>query len=568
MIRRGVLTLVGLMLGLAALLSSAPVARAAEKDAAIVVDGVTGKVLYERNADALRYPASLTKMMTLYLLFEALERGDVTMNTRITASKHAANQEPTKLDVDRGDSITVDLAIRAIAVLSANDVAVMVAEHLGGSESDFAAMMTRKARALGMYNTRFRNASGLPEAGQMTTARDLALLGRHLAYDFPQYYRYFSLDGFDYAGRHHPSHDNLLGAFDGADGIKTGYTRISGFNLVTSVVRDGHHLVGVVMGGRTAHERDEEMMWMLAQVYKQSEHGQVQLAAANVPWHPGGGTKSDPFGRGGHAVVVAAAKPAPTPPVPQPLPAQPAAQPQAPIVIASLPVRSPADNAAATNAATQASSPVVVLPMHKPPSSAEDDRIAALIAASNSSDEEHAETISRGPPQRAPVPIASPHQPMRVARAEVPAPMVPTPSVRPQPKPGSMRQASLGSRAAERTPLEEGDIGDGSLPRSHQKPADRVAPAPKPSAADASHRWMVQIGAFADEGQAKTQLAAYAERSGDVLRRARRVVTPFNGANGHTMYRARFGSFAENEAREVCRRITQRGQTCFAISTQ
>lgn len=553
MIRRGVAIVAGMMLGLFALSFATPAA-AAEKDAAIVVDGVTGRVLYERNADSARYPASLTKMMTLYLLFEALQRGDVTLETRITASKHAANQEPTKLDVDRGDTIPVDLAIRAIAVLSANDVAVMVAEHLGGSESEFAAMMTRKARALGMINTRFRNASGLPEAGQMTTARDLALLGRHLAYDFPQYYHYFSLDGFSYAGRYHGSHDNLLGAFDGADGIKTGYTRVSGFNLVTSVVRDGHHLVGVVMGGRTAHERDEEMMWMLSQVIKQSQHGTMQLAAANVPWRSGSGPKTDPFGRGAAPVAVASAAPprAHTPPA-----AAPAAQAPAPVVIASLPVRSPGD--------APATATVVQFPQPKP--NAEDDRIGALIASVD--DEDRAEVLSGHPPQRAPVPVANPRQTTRVAQANIPAP--PVPDVRPQPKPrmAGVREASLtSSRAASRAPLEEGDIGDGSAPRVRQKPAERVSPPPRAGANDATHRWMVQIGAFADETQAKTQLAAYAQRSSDVLSSARRIVTPFNGANGHKMFRARFGNFAEDQAREVCRRITQRGQTCFAIATE
>ena len=402
MVRRGV-AVFGALLGLFLALSTP--ALAAEKDAAIAVDGVTGRVLYERSADALRYPASLTKMMTLYLLFEALERGTVSMDTQIVASRHAANQEPTKLDVPAGRSISVDLAIRAITVRSANDVAVMIAEALGGSESQFAVMMTRKARALGMTHTTFRNASGLPEAGQMTTARDLALLGRHIAYDFPQYYRYFALDGFDYAGRHYNTHDNLIGQFDGTDGIKTGYTRISGFNLVTSVVRDGHHVVGVVMGGRTAHERDDEMMWMLAQVIKQAEHGQVQLAAANVPWHAGAGPKTDPFGRGQAAVAVAALTPrhAPaSPPVPTPAPAPAPAAP--PVVMASA-------------AAAETPPPQIViqqLPVRQPPEvtrptrSPEDDRIGQLIA--NVDDEDRAESISRGPPRRAPVPVANPHQ--------------------------------------------------------------------------------------------------------------------------------------------------------------
>lgn len=522
------------VLGLLALPISTP-AFAAEKDAAIVVDGATGKVLYERNADSPRYPASLTKMMTLYLLFEALERGTVTMETRITASKHAVNQEPTKLDVAAGDSIPVDIAIRAIVVRSANDVAVMIAEALGGSEEEFAAMMTRKARALGMTNTRFRNASGLPEAGQMTTARDLALLGRHLAYDFPQYYHYFSLDGFSYAGRNYVTHDNLLAQFDGADGIKTGYTRISGFNLVTSVVRANHHVVGVVMGGRTAHERDQEMMWMLAQVFGQAEHNLVALSDTNVPWHAGAGQRTNPFGAGATATVVAAAEP-PRPAAPQPRTAPAEAPP--PVIVAQ------------------------VLP--KP--AAEDDRIGELIASID--DEDRAEAISRGPqgpPRRAPVPVANPRQGIQLARANAP------PVAAPQPKPRRPTQLATLTWHRGAQPIEEGDIGDNPIPQPRIAP--RVAPkpavatVPRPPADSGQRRWAVQIGAFADQGQAQTQLAVYAERSMDVVGQARRIVTPFNGADGRKLFRARFGSFAESEAREVCRRMTQRGQTCFATAS-
>src|SRR6266852_5685577 len=186
-----------------------PILPSPEKDAAIVVDGATGKVIYARNPDAIRYPASLTKMMTLYLLFDALEKGTIALDTPLIVSSHAVEQQPTKLSVPLGSSIPVETAIKALTVLSANDVAVVIAEALsGGSESAFASMMTEKAHQLGMTHTNFHNASGLPDLEQLTTARDMALLGRHLAYDFPQFYHYFSTPSFTYGGRAFGSHDN------------------------------------------------------------------------------------------------------------------------------------------------------------------------------------------------------------------------------------------------------------------------------------------------------------------------------------------------------------------------
>src|SRR3954463_13636160 len=243
------------------------------KDAELVLDGRTGRVLYARNTDAQRHPASLTKMMTLYLLFDALKKGQMNLNTPIYISTHAALQNPTKLGLRPGDSLPTDMAIRAAVVLSANDIAVAIAEALGGTESHFAELMTQRAHELGMRNTFYHNASGLPDDRQITTATDLGILARHLAYDFPQYFHYFSLPGFEFRGRTHLGHDNLLGRYAGADGIKTGYTNASGFNLVSSVVRNGVHIIGVVMGGYSAHRRDLEMMrildWTFAQINAQ-----------------------------------------------------------------------------------------------------------------------------------------------------------------------------------------------------------------------------------------------------------------------------------------------------------
>jgi D-alanyl-D-alanine carboxypeptidase len=226
---------------------------------ALVVDANSGRTLYSADENGLRHPASITKVMTLYLLFEKLDSGAMTLQTPISISQHAAGQEPSKLGLLPGDSISVDDAIKAVVTRSANDMAVAIAEAVGGSESNFADLMTRKARALGMSNTLYRNASGLPNDEQVTTAHDLTILGRSLEERFPRYFRYFSTAHFDFDGEVIGNHNHLLGRVDGVDGIKTGYTRASGFNLLTSVHRDGRSLIAVVMGGRSAAGRDRIM---------------------------------------------------------------------------------------------------------------------------------------------------------------------------------------------------------------------------------------------------------------------------------------------------------------------
>ena len=222
----------------------------------IVVDANSGAVMQSANADAPRHPASLTKIMTLYLLFERLEQGKIKLTTELPVSAYAAKQAPSKLDLKPGETIRVETAIRAIVTKSANDVAVIVAEAIGGDEAGFANLMTTKARALGMTQTVYKNASGLPEPQQITTARDQAILGRAIQDRFPNYYPYFATRTFDFRGKSIRNHNHLLGTVDGVDGIKTGYIRDSGFNIVTSVRRANRYVVAVVFGGRTADARD------------------------------------------------------------------------------------------------------------------------------------------------------------------------------------------------------------------------------------------------------------------------------------------------------------------------
>ncbi|MBE9607164.1 D-alanyl-D-alanine carboxypeptidase [Acetobacteraceae bacterium H6797] len=235
-----------------------------ERYSAFMQDAQTGEILLNVNGDEPRYPASLTKMMTLYLAFEALETGRMRANTMIPVSRHAANAEPSKLWLRAGSRIRATDAIMALVTKSANDAATALGEYLaGGTEADFGRMMTAKARALGMSRTTFRNASGLPDPRQRTTARDIATLSRRLIADFPERYAYFSASGFDWNGKYIPGHNRVLSSYDGADGIKTGYIRASGFNMAASAMRNGNRIVAVVFGGASTRERDTHIMALM-----------------------------------------------------------------------------------------------------------------------------------------------------------------------------------------------------------------------------------------------------------------------------------------------------------------
>jgi D-alanyl-D-alanine carboxypeptidase len=439
------------------------------KDAAIVVDGASGHIVFARNADEPRFPASLTKMMTLYVLFEALDKGSIKLDTQLSTSSYASGVYPTKLGLKPGETISVELAIKAVAVLSANDAAVVVAEGLSGSETRFAERMTAKARALGMKGTTFQNASGLPNPGQVTTASDMAMLGRHLAYDYPQYYHYFATPSFNYRGRVYNTHDHLLNGFAGTDGIKTGYTRASGFNLVTSVVRSERHLIGVVMGGISVPSRDREMMRILADGFDYAAKNPTTVIAANVPWRGGRPPFTNPF------------KSAPTTVI---------ASNQANRVAAALP---PADSATAPATAE------TVIPVDVVPTLPEVITLAPLA-------------------------------PLNEPRREITIAIAPTPE-------------SIQSRLVPQ--------GDG----------------PEPSVLESTtsiKHWAIQIGAFASAPIAEAQLVAYAKQALDVFAFSKRYVVPIESNDGQTLYRARFGLFGENEARDICRRMMEIGQTCFA----
>lgn len=260
-------------------LSLAGGAQANSKYAAFVMHADSGDVLFDRYSHQTRYPASLTKMMTLYLLFEEIEAGRLTMTSELSVSAQAAGQPPSKLGVTAGSTIDVDTAIKALIVKSSNDVAVVVAENLAGSEWRFAQKMTERARTLGMKRTTFRNASGLPNSKQVSTARDLATLSQRLIHDFPQYYHLFSTESFSWGGKTYRSHNAVARTYEGAEGLKTGYTRISGFNLATSASRDGNRLVGIVLGGRSVRTRDAHMREILDNAYAELKRKPALISA-------------------------------------------------------------------------------------------------------------------------------------------------------------------------------------------------------------------------------------------------------------------------------------------------
>lgn len=282
-LRRFVCLNLVVLLGLGAALVPMRQAMAASTvKAAIIVDANTGNVLYSRSADVRRSPASLTKIMTLYILFAYLRAGKITPDTEFVVTPHSAGQSPTKLGLKPGSSIKVSDAIKALVTKSANDAAATIAENLGGTEANFGRMMTKTAHKLGMKNTTFRNASGLPNKEQLTTARDMAILAMHIMQDYPEYYGVFETRYFTYKGRKYRNHNRLLFGYKGTTGIKTGYTRAAGFNLTASVQRGDKHLVGVVLGGRTGAQRDAALRALFDKHWHKASSGKPSVGSSLI----------------------------------------------------------------------------------------------------------------------------------------------------------------------------------------------------------------------------------------------------------------------------------------------
>jgi D-alanyl-D-alanine carboxypeptidase len=464
----------------------------------IVVDVNSGAILHSTSPDSPRHPASLTKIMTLYLLFERLEAGRLKLDTPLQVSAHAAAQEPSKLGLKPGQTIEVEDAIKAIVTRSANDVAVVIAEALGGDEKSFGNLMTRKARALGMSRTVYINASGLPDDAQITTARDQALLGRAIQDRFPRYYTYFSTTAFRYRGNTIGNHNRLLGRVTGVDGIKTGYTRASGFNLVTSVRRNNRQLVAVVLGGRSAGLRDARMRDLV------DEYITVAAVKRTAP-------------------MVAEAAPEPAAPR--------SVAPNAIQRVAAA-IISPAKAEPVTTAAI----PALPTPSRAAPGS--NDPLQPILVKTVFVKPASIKTASLGPPPAtavAPAAMNFAQAKAEPARAEVHVP--------PPPAAPAMKVAALAS-----APVTVAS-------------ADSRAGLPS-----VMHRngWMIQVGAFDQETEAKQRLTSAQSRAKMLLGAAdpftERVVK-----GDKALYRARFAGLDKDQAEAACKYLKKNEIACMPL---
>jgi len=515
--------------------------------ASIVVDGNSGKVLEATNPDGLRHPASLTKIMTLYLLFERLDAGKMKLETDMKVSERASEQAPTKLGLKPGQTIAVEDAIKGLVTKSANDAAVVVAEAIGGSEDEFARMMTAKARTIGMSRTVYRNASGLPDDEQVTTARDQALLGRAIQERFPRYYRYFSTTSFRYRGEAMRNHNKLLGRVDGVDGIKTGYTHASGFNLVTSVRRGNRHLVAVVLGGRSANSRDAHMRDLIDEHIAEASQTRGPSVVAQQP-------------------AAAAAAPVASTVRSDELTEQPARQRMA---------------QAATSAPSSINdrfidaSPTAAIPAVRPSPGSEAPikpvRVKTVSLKSGTTQPVHGTALT--PMQIAPadpVPVAT--------RAKSPLVMpVSAPTETALPPPARTQVVSaIPTTPSDPTvePASAAEPGRGVATPAPDAMTMRTASAPAtpkatPETAAPERQatrggWAIQIGAFDVEGEARDKLTSAQNKAKDVLGQADPYTETVTKGD-KTLYRARFAGFDREGAEAACKFLKKNEFQCMAL---
>jgi D-alanyl-D-alanine carboxypeptidase len=523
--------------------------------ASIVLDGNSGAVLQAASPDALRHPASLTKVMTLYLLFERLESGRLKLDSPLRVSEHAAEQAPTKLELKPGQAITVEDAIKSIVTKSANDAAVAVAENLAGDEDNFAKLMTQKAHALGLAHTKYVNASGLPDDDQITTARDQALLGRAIQERFPRYYKFFSTETFVYHGEAMRNHNHLLGAVDGVDGIKTGFTRASGFNLLTSLHRDGRYLIAVVMGGPSASERDERMRELIGAHIKEAALRRTAPTIVEVAERRDEPAIKIPAARADRTVtasvdsrVVAGSNDPIRPLLVKTIsyrtaPAQTASLTPMPALI---PVAAPAS--AAQPAAAQPAAPAQAAARASPQLRAE------IASAAPSVDlKAAAQMTSQVAPQ-----VASQVTPQMTAQmtAQVAAQIEPLPPTR-------MLAEPAPAKLAETAPVQMQPAQIEPAPAE----ARTIMPSTTAYSAPATHAhggWLIQIGAFDDEDQAKQHLSA-AQIKVHAPLAAKDPFTERVQKGDKALYRARFAGFDKSTAEAACRALKRSDFECMTL---
>lgn len=512
----------------------------------IVVDANSGAVMQASNADSLRHPASLTKIMTLYLLFERLEHGKLKLTTELPVSARAAAQAPSKLDLKPGETIRVETAIRAIVTKSANDVAVIVAEALGGDEPSFANLMTEKARALGMTQTVYRNASGLPEPQQITTARDQAILGRAIQDRFPNYYHYFATRTFDFRGKSIRNHNHLLGTIDGVDGIKTGYIRDSGFNIVTSVRRANRHVVAVVFGGRTANARDARVRSLIDNniniaAVKRTAPLVVEGWETAQARKDGKDTKDKDDERTSSAPVrVASAAPA--------APAAPSAI-YAPLPGSTDPIK---PNAVKTVAVHPGN---IYTAASLSPLPSDSRQLAPAPGIANPANITNITTVRSEPPPAAP-PLAAATPPASPGSAPAPPPSAVPPSAA-APPPVSSR--STPPPAAKPVGLVAPPAKVASAANSVPVPAVTAEPAIK-----ARSGWIIQIGALPDEKEAKQRLETAQSKAKALLGKADPFTERIEKAD-KVLFRARFAGLEKVQAEAACKHLKRSEIPCMLV---
>jgi D-alanyl-D-alanine carboxypeptidase len=560
----------------------------------IVVDANSGTVLHATNSDAERHPASLTKIMTLYLLFEQLEAGKLKPDSPLKVSSEAAGQMPTKLGLKPGSTLSVEDAIKGMVTRSANDAAVVVAEAIAGDEGEFAKLMTRKAHALGMSRTVYKNASGLPDNAQVTTARDQSVLGRAIQERFPRYYKYFSIRTFTFRGQSISNHNHLLGRVDGVDGIKTGYTNASGFNLVTSVHRGNRYLVAVVMGGSSGASRDERMRELISEKIAQASTKRTvsMFAEAASPQsnpEPKVAAKPEPKAEPKVAAKVEAKTESKAE-----AKAQPKAQPRFAVASAtSIPVRftaaaaqtEPAGARAEASAApaqsgivvgsTEPIRPVLVrtlavragtqtaaaaplqlpsLPAAEPqpvPAAAAAVRPAVVVAAAQPAAPAPAATPALKPEPAAPAPA-----PVAAAKPEAPAP---APAAAASAKPEPAAPAPTSPVVA----VKDEATAPGAAAAA--QPARTAASQPAPTAKPQHHSgWMIQVGAYPAEQEAQQRLTKVKSKASKMLSSAE-AFTETVEKGGTTYYRARFAVLDKDKAEAACKYLKKNDVECVTI---
>ena len=517
---------------LAAMSAPADAASVPRKFAGIVIDAKTGKVLYESSADAARYPASVTKVMTLYILFQELQAGNITLKTKFSVSKYAAAASPTKLGLKAGSTITVENAIKAIVTISANDIARVIAENISGSESAFAKRMTATARALGMSHTTYRNASGLPDKGQVTTVRDQATLGAAVYEHFPDYYEYFQTRSFSYGKRTYGSHNRLLGQ-NGVDGIKTGYTNASGYNLLTAARADGRHIVVAGFGFDSSGGRDAKVRELVKTYLPKARSGSY-LEAALVP-QPG---------RKGATVMVADTSETPVIPMPYP-----SFRLNGGGVVAVAAQLQPIDAGQKPDDITVASIDGAPMPVTRP------EDLQAIQAAN---------TLAQPKSKGRPLDVIGAWISDTFELGAAPAALGET-----APSAPLLPPVGIGDQGEPLDLMTSGAVGDASpAPVVNQpEPAPiAVAAVEQSTAQPITGGWIVQIGAAPTEGGAN-QLITDASGKIDTLATFKSYVERFE-KNGQVFFRARFGGFAAREdAASMCSELKKVKMSCLAMQS-